>query len=422
MTGPPGSGKSDVVKCICYILTEHCSLSYSDILLCAPTGKAASKLKYPQHKETNDEVQVHEDGKQDCIQPLTVHGAIYGTIKKSNDNESDDDSDDEDNNMTLSNKDFGIFSHKVVIVDEVSMMDTSLCDTFLSCIDRSNTIVLLIGDHYQLPSISCGDMLRSLVSSKVIRQHIDLKEVYRYGDKMKALATSIKEGRMFPLHNSKNIQWHNLQDVNDVYQHAFDICKLNKCEEPKEKTCQVIIPTKTKEVGCDTFNEFCHDLLKPDNHKSKHPFQGELVMSTRNHKKLNVSNGDVLYHGGIGEKKDGSVTYDVFRSLKLYKEWKAESSDDKLDVNLPSGDISKCYAITIHKSQGSEWDDVVILLNRDEHKNMLNRNLLYTAVTRVKQGVLHVFYDDENVLYNCLSREFSRNSCQKDIFINTFDM
>lgn len=428
MTGPPGSGKSDVVKCICYVLTEHCGLKYADILLCAPTGKAASKLKYSKLEEGKEDKEDKDDkDNPNFIKPMTIHSAIYGTMMKSNDgsnDNSDDESDDEDFDM-LQNKDFGMFSYKVIIVDEVSMMDTHLSDTFLGCIDKSNTIVMLIGDHNQLPSIGCGDLLRSLVNSKVIQkqQYVELKTVYRYGKDMQDLAKCIKDGIRFPLQNSEHIQWHQMQDVVDIYEQAFDLCNLKKGEGPQEnKTCQVIIPTNRKEVGCNTFNEFCHDRLKPDNHRSKHPYPGELVMCIKNHKKPFVANGDVLYFGGlhVQNQKGVHATYNLFRQLQLYNEWNKESSQDKLDVSLPENNIRRCYGITIHKSQGSEWKDVIIMLNKDEHKNMLNRNLLYTAVTRVKKGVLHVFYDDESVLHQCIDKAFERNTCQQDIFLHVF--
>jgi RecD/TraA family predicted helicase len=405
MTGPPGSGKSDVVKCICYILTEYCrNIQYDDILLCAPTGKAGSKLQY---KNINKYDKDDKNTGEDCIDGITLHSAIWKTRY----NDDDDDDDDDDDKM-FSMK-CGHFKKKIVIVDEVSMMDTKLCELFLRCIKKHDTIVLMIGDHNQLPSIGYGNVLKCLVESKIVVHHIELKEVYRYSDEMKKLANNIKEGKKFKIANSDKIIWCKTNDINNIYQEVFNLYNTND----DKQSIQVIIPTKTKELGCNTFNQFCHDKLKPHNHKSKHFFLGEKIMCTKNINKEGIFNGNTLYAGNPCND-DGIKKFNVFIDKEIYQQWRNDPGNVGKDEvkSIPGNNLGWCYAITIHKSQGSEWDDLVLILNHEYHSNMLNRNLLYTAITRVKKGKLYIYYDSKNVIYDCIKKEFHRDTCLTQLF------
>jgi exodeoxyribonuclease V alpha subunit len=287
MTGPPGSGKSDVVNCICYIVTEFFKYSLDDVLLCAPTGKAASKLRY-----VKESIPYEDDENNNIIKGVTIHSAIW-KMKKSNYSQSDNDSVDRDIN-DMYEQEFDCFKKKIVIVDEISMMDTQLWNLLLKCISKQETVVLFIGDHYQLPSINRGDVLRCLVSSKIITNHIELIKVYRYGNEMTDLANAIKTGVPFKIKNSHNIKWYKSDDVDTIYEKVFDIYS-------KSSSIQVIIPTKKNEIGCNKFNQYLHDKLKPL-HASGKFFRGEKVMCTKNNREEEVSNGNSSYsisHNGL---------------------------------------------------------------------------------------------------------------------------
>lgn len=425
MTGPPGAGKSDVVKGLCYGLLHHCGYNVENILLCAPTGKAAGKLKYKDFEACK-----LPDGAKIEIPSSTLHSALYSTRQRNND-EQDSDDEDEDDMGTMSKLKLGFFEQKVIIVDEVSMLDTRLCRLLFQCIRKGNTKVLLIGDPHQLPSIGHGDFLRSLVRSEVIpkESHIDLIEVYRYGDAMKALSKQIKEGLEVTRIDSDHIHWYKVNNVTKIYEKIFSIyCKVQnknqRLEEKDKKDLQVIIPTKKNEIGCITFNEFFHDKLKPVGHRGEF-FQGEKVLCTSNQKGKNkVYNGDVLYMGSPSAIKDDVISMSVFKEVKWLKAWQTNPNPDENKneglYTVPKKHLDYCYGISIHKSQGSEWDYVILILNSQYHQNMLNRNLLYTAVTRVKKERLYIFYDSEDVLKECVAREFHRDTCLKYILQDTF--
>lgn len=390
--GKPGTGKSDIVKAICLILTKKCNLTAKDILLCAPTGKAAAKLKFVNIYDENTQ-DIHEFEENNVIEPKTIDKALFDTIDFTNYYESD--SDDDDNDST---KEFGTLPYKVVIADEVSMLDTKKCCAFLSNISKS-TKVVLIGDHNQLPSIKYGDVLKSLVNSNVITNYVELIKVHRYGPKMQELANSILEGNKVVLRNSEDIHWYKTNDDdsirNDVQQIYSDAINSNK-------SVLVIIPKKD---NCYKLNTYLHNSFKPHYSHSNDFFIGERIICTKNNK--HAMNGDFLL-AGLKSGQNSEYKYRVFTSKEELENSYGITDNDAKFIEKKHLDYG--YAITIHKSQGSEFDVVVIILQSKSHANMMYKNLLYTAVTRTKK-TLHVFYDSENALHSCIKRTVQRTTC-----------
>lgn len=427
ITGPPGSGKSDVVKAACYAMIEYCNIPASEILLCAPTGKAASKLEYRHYTvlkkmgklpgvdlDTEDRDTFRE---QNTVYAKTIHKALFETLKP-NDFCNDRDSDDDEEYHPHT---FNTLPYKVIIADEVSMLDTDFGCAFLNSIDTSNTKVVFIGDPHQLPSVRYGDFLRCLVKSAVLKNYVQLTKVFRYGNEMQELAESVRTGKQIHKRQTENIKWYKMNSEADY------LAKIDKICSTVKEDWQIIIPTKTKDIGTKVVNDFIHHKKKPSNLASKIKyFQGERIICTKNTK--DISNGEyayVLYKDFTAtdakHKSNTDVKYVVTKEKDEVGKYILDASDDILRIAIEEKYTDYAYAITIHKSQGSEYDVVIIVLNGDCHANMLNKNLLYTAITRTKK-TLHILYDSSKTLYNCIQKEYDRDTCFDDILQSVFAM
>lgn len=385
--GKPGSGKSDVVNAICYILIESYGITEKDILLCALSGKAASKLRYTHYNKIRD------------IEPKTIHKALYETLPKNQKKTSD--SDDDEYSLE---KEFCELQYKVIIADEVSMLDTDVFSKFLSCINIHNTKVVLIGDHHQLPSIKYGDVLKSLYSCRDKLNFVELHEVYRYGEDMKQLAQSITNGNELIIKDCSEIQWHKIKDISLIND---EIMKIYRNAEEKKKTTQIIVPTNDNELSCKTVNTFFHNSYQKLNsniYPNQKFFFGENVICTQNNK--HAMKGDFLF---AGTKYNYENELLVFKKQEEVEHFNlCDTIKDEIYIDEKLLDYS--YSITIHKSQGSEFDIVIVIIHSGYHLNMMNRNLLYTAVTRTKEQ-LHVFYDSKNALQKCIKKTLNRETC-----------
>jgi hypothetical protein len=453
MTGYPGTGKSDVVKCLCFVLTELYNFTEDDIALCAPTGKAASKLKYKKKDENKDL----------SINPKTVHSLIG---YRKDDIDCDDWEYEYDNEEDVLKAAY--LKKKLVVVDEVSMLDYNICCKLLGKIDVNTTKIFLIGDRHQLPSVDYGQFLHCLAMSGVIQNHIRLTKIYRYGRQMRQLALNIKKGMPPNMKSTQKVKWHQITSHDGVLQSMLDMYH-NYRDDARDKNIQnddyfqIIIPTKSKtSLNAHKCNTFCHDRI---NGRTSSLFvKGERVMCNKNIPKT-LMNGEFAYvvevkddecivvkgknfrePGEVDqlekqiqhlEHKDPSKVDMTLQGIKLQLEIQRLKDEQKrvneqldLQNEIPDTykplrvqlqDLEYCYAITIHKSQGSEWENVVVILTK-EHINMLNRNLLYTAITRVKQGTLHIFYDEEATIAQAVESVFIRQTCLKyilrDIFSN----
>lgn len=441
MTGYPGTGKSDVVKCLCYVLTELYNFKKEDIALCAPTGKATVKLKY------------ENKTKKILIRPETVH-SLVGYKQNNLDDDDLDYEYDEEEDMLKS-----YLKKKIIVVDEISMLGYNICCKLLSKINVHSTKIFFIGDRHQLPSVEYGQFLHCLARSGMIKEHIKLTIVYRYDTQMKQLALSIKTGKKPDINNGEKIKWHKISSQDAVMQIILNMYKKHRDEalrlnDKDDNLFQVIIPTKSKtKWSANKCNEFCHNNL---NAFSDTPYvKGEKVMCNKNLGK--IMNGEFAYvvevkadscivvkgknfceeneqnriQGKINDLQHDPNNNDIYiqREIqrlqdeldKLIEQVKYQQNNDAYKhIEVPIDNLDLCYAITIHKSQGSEWDNVVVVLTK-EHSMMLNRNLLYTAVTRVKEGTLHIFYDDETTIAQAVESVFIRQTCLKYILRDMFN-
>lgn len=369
ITGGPGTGKTTIIKCIIEIF-ETCGLK---VLLGAPTGRAAKRMSESTGKEAT-----------------TIHRMLdMGVFEK-------------EESVFVTNAEEHSLEADVVIIDEASMIDITLMNALIKSI-KVGTRLIIVGDVDQLPSVGAGNVLNDFIESgftKVVR----LKEIFRQGKESMIVvnAHKINKGEM-PKLNEKGTDFFFIR--NDIQEGILNtIIDLINTRLPKFnsnwdklKSIQVLVPMKKGVLGVTNLNERIQNVLNPKApYKKEKEFrsmvfrEGDKVMQIKNnyslkwtriagkgeHEGLGVFNGDMGFIESIDlEGKKLSIIFDDERRV-IYDFMYL----DELDL---------AYAITIHKSQGSEFP-VVIIPAYMGAPLLMNRNLLYTGITRAKEMVVVV--------------------------------
>ncbi len=350
ITGGPGTGKTTIIKCICYIF-ERLSLR---IKLAAPTGRASKRMK-----------------EATGLDSLTIHRLLEYSPGMS--------SYTRHRNRPLDTD--------VLIVDEFSMVDISLFSRLIDAVPLSARMIM-VGDIDQLPSVGPGNVLRDIISSGVISV-IELTEIHRQkGDSFIIKnAHNINNGRplLLPTRMDKSVLHDFYYIVQDDKQDIIEtIVKLCTDRIPARfrydpiEDIQVLSPMRVRDLGVTNLNRILQDALNTNSTqivRGRTIFKvGDKVMQTKNNYDKDVFNGD------IGRIK--SINTDDGTLIIQFDDGKLVTYEmNELD------EILHAYAISIHKSQGSEYKAVIIPLHT-QHYIMLKRNLLYTAVTRGKKLVI----------------------------------
>jgi len=347
LTGGPGTGKTTVVRGMIGVLEKQGML----IALGAPTGRAAKRLSEATGRKA-----------------VTVHRLLESTGSR------------EAGMPAFARDSDDPLEADVIILDEVSMMDITLMQYFLEAVP-DGCRVILVGDVDQLPAVGPGAVLKDILRSAVIPT-VRLTEVFRQaGESMIVLnAHSINGGFLPDCKSSEDFQFREILDSAQVAAAIVDLC-LN--ELPRQgfqvrEDVQVLSPMHRLDCGVENLNKLLQKALNPaDEFKAElinnHQIfrQGDKIMQTRNNYTKNVFNGDI---GFIEEIHAGKVTV-RYPELSV-----AYEKNELLELQL-------AYAMSVHKSQGSEYP-VVIMPLIPGHHIMLQRNLLYTAVTRAKKRVI----------------------------------
>lgn len=353
ITGGPGTGKTTIIKAICNILNEH-NLKFN---LAAPTGRAAKRMQ-----ESTENV------------AFTIHRLIG--IKP----ESPIPEFNEENTLDCD----------YVIVDEASMIDIKLMDKLLKALS-SKTALILVGDHNQLPSVGAGNVLKDILDTDI--KAVKLKKIFRQAKESNIVvnAHKINDG-LYPILNQKNKDFFFINSNSKNFQN--DLLDLVKNRLPNYykldpiNDIQILAPSKKSLWGIVNINDLCQKELNKNPNSVKinnRIFKlGDKVMQVRNNYELESLNpddfDDGVYNGDIGRIIDIDKNME---SLKVEFYDGNIVSYKKEDVK----DLDLSYAITIHKSQGSEFDCVLIPMMPASFM-LLNRNLLYTAITRAKKLVI----------------------------------
>ncbi len=349
VTGGPGTGKTTLVKGLVKIL-GRCGLK---ILLAAPTGRAAKRLEEASGKQAK------------TLHRLLEFNPVERVWGRNAENQLEAD---------------------CVVVDEVSMLDVELGARLVEAVPPGCRLVL-VGDADQLPSVGPGDVLADLITSGVV-DVIYLQRIYRQGkgSLIAENAHRINRGQM-PVYGSP----HRLSDFyfavrSDVGEAATTAVEMAAERIPKRfgldplTDIQVLAPMHRGEAGVSRLNERLQEILAPPGGPevtvgSRVFRHGDKVMQLRNNYELDVFNGDVGRIVSL-DVEERELTVDFSGRAIVYQ------SEDLEDLNV-------AYACTIHKAQGSEYPAVVVVLH-DQHHLMLQRNLLYTAVTRGRRLVVLV--------------------------------
>jgi exodeoxyribonuclease V alpha subunit len=343
LTGLPGTGKTTAVKALVRLF----EVSRTSFSLMAPTGIASKRLSH---------VTGHPAS--------TIHRALgydgmswqYGPDSK--------------------------YVIDAVIVDEVSMVDQELLYRLLSAL-RHDTMLVLVGDDAQLPSVGPGNVLRELVACDLV-PNVKLTEIFRQSTKGAIVSNShlINRGEFPVLGDPKGNSEFRFIPMANEEKACQAIVKMAAKLKERDANFQVLSPKYDGPVGVNALNDSLRDVLNPPgppewSGKYRHFRLGDRIMVVKNNYKKGVYNGDVgklLYLGsdqivlriyGVGAETDQEVSFTE------------KEADEYLRL---------AYAITVHKSQGSEFDTIILPVMNSQGR-MLQRNLLYTAVTRAKKRV-----------------------------------
>ena len=377
ITGGPGTGKTTIIKAIIELYKKHGMKP----VLCAPTGRAAKRMT-----ETTGE------------EAKTLHRLLeLAGISDDNENFNTD--------LLVTPIDGDI-----IIVDEASMLDMFLMNYLLKAIYKGTKLVL-VGDINQLPSVGPGSVLKDIIESEKIHT-ITLNQIFRQAAKSKIIVNAhrVNEGQNFISGNVKQtiIDDENIDLLDDFFfiqennqekiqQTIISLCKgrlQNYGNYDFFNNIQVITPTKKGKLGTKELNILLQNELNPEEEDKKERNFGEVVFREQDRVMQTKNNYNILWEKENErefkkELGNGIFNGELGRIDKINKEDKTirVKFDDGKIATYESTDLDQlehAYAITVHKSQGSEFD-VVILVAAQSAPMLLTRNLIYTAMTRAKK-------------------------------------
>jgi len=368
ITGGPGTGKTTIIKSIIHIYENN----GMKVILGAPTGRAAKRMSESTGREAK-----------------TIHRLLEMGIS-------------EEDESVFEKGESSPLDCDVIIIDEASMIDIMLMQSLLKAVNLG-TRLIIVGDVDQLPSVGPGNVLKDLIESEYIKV-VRLKEIFRQGAESLIVVNAhrINEGEM-PLLNQKDKDFFfiNENDQDKILSTIIDLMnrrlpKFNKSWDIL-KDMQVLTPMRKGMLGVNNLNIRLQEIFNPASKDKKEKTsrdilfrEGDKVMQTKNNYTLKwiringvgenegvgVFNGDLGFIESIDEeRKTLTIIFDDERKI-IY------------DFNFLD-ELDLAYATTIHKSQGSEFKVVIIPIFMGS-PFLMNRNLLYTGITRAKQLVVVV--------------------------------
>ena len=368
LTGGPGTGKTTTINTlISYFESEGLS-----VMLGAPTGRAAKRMTEATGCEAKTLHRLLE------ISAVPENGADRGSFARNQENPLEAD---------------------VVIIDEMSMVDIYLMHSLLLAI-VPGTRLIMVGDRNQLPSVGPGSVLKDIIESKCFPV-VRLSRIFRQATESDIVmnAHKINRGEHVTLDNkSRDFFFLKRDDANVIISVVLTLIqkKLPKYVHATQTDIQVLTPMRKGLLGVERLNEILqHYLNPPDPKKREREYgssrfrEGDKVMQVKNNYQIDwetrgaygipIDKGQGIFNGDMG----------IIREINTFAEQMTIEFDDGKFVEYPFTQLEElelAYAVTVHKSQGSEYPAVIIPLLSGPQM-LMNRNLLYTAVTRAKSCV-----------------------------------
>lgn len=356
ITGGPGTGKTTIIRCIVKLLIEINGLKMDRLALLAPTGRAARKLM-----DTTG------------VPAYTIHKYLKWDKEKNE----------------FSVNEYCPNKEEYIIIDEASMIDSVLMSSLLKGITL-NAKVILVGDYYQLPSVSQGQVLKDLIDSNCL-DTVKLNCLYRQSEDsyITTLAHEIKNKEISENNLSKYDDYNFLQCSNDkILGSVVDVVKKALDKGYSDKDIQILAPMYKSINGIDSLNKILQEIMNPKDASKNEITSGEIIyregdkiLQLVNDSDNSISNGDIGYIESImpankTKSKKNEVVINFFGNRVIYtpKDFK----------NITHG-----YAISVHKSQGGEFKMVIMPMS-SSFRRMLYNKLIYTAVTRAKEKLILV--------------------------------
>lgn len=354
ITGGPGTGKTTIVNILIKVL-EDAGL---EVAVAAPTGRAAKRIAETSKKAA-----------------MTVHRLLEYFY------------DDEIGQMTFGRNQYNPLEQDVIIIDETSMMDLMLTGALCRAL-KDGVRLIFAGDKDQLPSVGAGNVLGDLIDSGYVYS-TKLTEIFRQNEESGIVTNAHRINRGEYPEYSDDFKLIPCDKQQDILEKITDIASEYKLQE-----LQVLTPTKKGILGSQNLNKYLQEVFNPPTEESldlkfgNTVFRvGDRVMQIKNNYKLEYvkkdgTSGKAIFNGETGSVK--AVHQEEKKIMVCY--------DDDRWVEYPYvqlDEIELAYAVTVHKSQGSEFDTVIIPMSWFPPA-LATRNLIYTAVTRGKKKVIVV--------------------------------
>lgn len=372
ITGGPGTGKTTTINTI----IRYFEMEGLDIFLAAPTGRAAKRMSETTGFEART---IHR--------MLELNGGVEGRAGFERNEQNPLETD-------------------VIIIDEMSMVDISLMYALLKAVP-AGTRLILVGDVNQLPSVGAGSVLKDVIDSDMFHT-VKLTRIFRQASTSDIIVNAHRINRGEPVSlDNKSMDFFFLKryDADRIINVTLQLIKqkLPKFVDASEFDIQVLTPMRKGLLGVERLNTVLQQYLNPPDenkrekeHGSTLFREGDKVMQTKNNYQLEweirskyglmIEKGCGIFNGDVG----------IIEEINDFSETMTISFDEGRMVEYPFKQLEElelAYAITIHKSQGSEYPAVVIPLLSGP-RMLMNRNLLYTAVTRAKKCVTIVGNDE----------------------------
>ena len=374
LTGGPGTGKTTTINALIRYFEDE----GLDILLAAPTGRAAKRITETTGREAST---IHR--------MLQMKGGV----------ESDDSGTKDNRHGSFEKNETNPLEADVIIIDEMSMVDISLMHALLRAISQGTRLVM-VGDANQLPPVGAGNVLKDIIASERFTT-VRLTKIFRQAavSDIVVNAHKINNGEEIALDNkSKDFFFLQRENINDIRGLIIALVrdKLPSYVKASSGDIQVLTPMRKGELGVEKMNTVLQEYLNPPSPSKKEKVYGDItfregdkVMQIKNNYQIEwesrtsrgfiKSSGSGIFNGDCG----------IIKSINTYADEMEIIFDDDKTVYYPfSGldELELAYCITVHKSQGSEYPAVVMPLLSGPWQ-LFNRNLLYTAVTRAKKCV-----------------------------------